>query len=82
MAAKTFEQWWESMEREPLTYSYEHAKEGWNAAIKNIEAVATSHNSAMDEICANTPCVYCDHTVNKCNGCKDYSHFAGRKLRQ
>ena len=49
---------------------------------ERIVASSASHNSAMDEICANTPCVYCDHTVNKCNGCKDYSHFAGRKLRQ
>jgi hypothetical protein len=28
MTATTFEQWWELMEREPLTYEYEYAKEG------------------------------------------------------
>ena len=50
MAAITFEQWWESMDREPLTYGYEYAKEGWNAAIKNMEAVATSYNKQ------STPC--------------------------
>jgi len=60
MAAKTFEQWWESMEREPLTYSYEHAKEGWNAAIKNIEAVATSHNKqSAPLLCRNVECDHC-----------------------
>jgi hypothetical protein len=34
MAAKTFDEWWDSFPRERGTFSYECAKEGWNAAIK------------------------------------------------
>ena len=78
MAAITFEQWWESMEREPLTYSYEHAKEGWNAAIKSMEAVATSHN-ARDEIAALV--AHYDNR-NDTGSFMDYVHSRIEAMRQ
>lgn len=52
MAAKTFNEWWDSFPREHGTFSCECAKEGWNAAIKLVVENGNSLQQLKAEIAA------------------------------
>lgn len=50
MAAKTFDEWWDSFPRERYTFSYECAREGWNTAIKLVVENGNSLQQLKAEI--------------------------------
>jgi hypothetical protein len=79
LAAKNVREWFAFYGGEELGISLEHASVVWDAAVKSMEAVATSHNKpqGITHTSTRNPCPTCKskdtdelRMAHICNRCK------------